>query len=364
MGYDAEIINFLPKATSSSLRFIYRKTTYKEFRDKLGEIFNYMYDPSGITCRKQLFNSFRRHFMRIRKTNIRNISKLKEEIQKYDICIVGSDQIWNPTVLIESNFAYLLPFPLRRTRKVAFSASIASEIPTSLIKLYKIFLSDFDFISVREKSFCNMISSLVNKRVYNTLDPVLLSDKNEYEKIMNRNALLPYDYVLIYSIHDFLTVSIGRKVADTLKLPVLLIFTYFKPPLFPISLLPIVRKRALYRYLYCHSLPQVGPREFITLLMNAKFVVTNSYHGTVFSILFEKPFICTIRKNVVSNKFSSAQRFFSLLRDLNLENRAYIEGLTRLSGILGESIDYIYIKEIIKDMKKNSLHMLETALKG
>jgi hypothetical protein len=245
MGHKVEIINFQPiplvleqlKLSDILLkRYIPREQPLAHiFLQALGAQINAIFTRNEVKQKKIISNFYEEVFngSLLRKKVIIILSELKQECSKYDICLVGSDQVWNPDYLRRSNFAYLLPFKLRKTRKVAFSTSIAvdiTRIPEDVVRLYKRTLPDFSFIFVREKSHAKWLSSLLKRDVYHTLDPTLLLDKRAFEEL-SKEVAIPYDrYVLVYNIH-YTSLPLAEKIIEILQLPTII---YEKLPLFPL----------------------------------------------------------------------------------------------------------------------------------
>jgi hypothetical protein len=256
-----------------------------------------------------------------------------------------------------SDFAYLLPFKLKKTRKIAFSASLGiniSSIPPSIIKLYRISLSDFSFISLREREQLSALSSLIEKEIHHTLDPTLLVDKEQLEIVMNRDMPLPYDrYVLVYNL-DFAALPLAKKIAKTLKLPIIV---YSRPPL-----LPIRRRLAFSRYFKdTLSFSSWGPREFLNLLRSAEFIITDSFHGTTLSILLQKQFLTLISGVNVRTLL----RILDLLELFELNERLLSEkNFHYLLKIVYKPINYDHVKELLASIQRNSLKLLDVALKS
>jgi hypothetical protein len=275
---------------------------------------------------------------------------------------VGSDQVWNPNLLRLSDFAYLLPFKLRNTKKFAFSASIAvdvSSIPEGIIRLYKKTLPDFSFISVRERIHADWLSSLIKRKVYHTLDPTLLLDKRTFEKL-SKETSIPHDqYVLIYNIH-YSSLPLAEKIVETLQLPAII---YEKLPLFPLRKRILISKSP-YFLKNAPSFLSLGPREFIYLLENAEFVITDSFHGTALSIVFQKNFVSVITEVTASMK----SRITELLECLQLNDRILtlndITDKNKMRMLLHRDIDYGSVNTVLESLRRQSLELLRQALKS
>ena len=374
MGYEVKIINFQPAPLviwqlelSDMLfrRYIPRERPLtRTFFQALGAQINALFIRNEVRIKKVVRNFYEEVFGRtlLKEKTITSLSELKQECLKYDICLVGSDQVWNPNFLRLSDFAYLLPFKLRKTKKFAFSASIAvdvSSIPEGIIRLYKKTLPDFSFISVREKIHADWLSSLIKRKVYHTLDPTLLLDKRTFEKL-SKETSIPHDqYVLIYNIH-YSSLPLAEKIVETLQLPAII---YEKLPLFPLKRRTFISRR-LKLLKNSPSFLSLGPREFIYLLKNAEFVVTDSFHGTALSIIFQKNFVSTITEVTASMR----SRITELLKDLQLNDRILtmndIVNKNKLKTLLHKDIDYSNVNMILKILRYRSLELLCQALKN
>ena len=363
MGYEAEIINFLPrlallhsqvlKPSKLAKKHLVRSNSiFRGIRRIAVEPIRYIYNLREIIHKDALFNHFRKHFMRVSSKAIDSINELKQKCLEYDICLVGSDQVWNPDFLIHSDFAYLLPFRLGQVKKIAFSASIATEdVPPTILKLYKATLSDFSFISLREKTHCRLLSLLLRRKVYSTLDPTLLVNRESYESIMNKDMSLPYDkYILVYNL-GLSVLPLAKKVANIVKLPTII---YHKPQ----GIKQIIRKYPFSEYFKtAPSFPLEGPREFLVLLENAELVITDSFHGTALSILFEKPFIA-----VITNP-EKKSRIINLLELFELEKRLFTPKKTPIEEVIHEGVNFTHIRKILNTARRDSLKLLTIALK-
>jgi len=363
MGYEAEIINFIPRlallysqvlkpSELAKKHLVESNAIFRGIRRVAIEPIRYICNLRGIMHKNALFNHFRKRFMQVSSKAIGNINELKQKCLEYDICLVGSDQVWNPDFLIHSDFAYLLPFRLGQVKKIAFSASIATEdVPPAILKLYKATLSDFSFISLREKTHCRLLSLLLRRKVYSTLDPTLLVNRESYESIMNKDMLLPYDkYVLVYNLRLSL-LPLAKKVANIVKLPTII---YHKPQ----GNKRRIRKHPFSEYFKAApSFPFEGPREFLVLLENAELVITDSFHGTALSILFEKPFI-----TIITN-LEKKSRITDLLELFGLEKRLFTPKKTLIKEVIHKCIDFTPIRKTLNAARRNSLKLLTIALK-
>ena len=241
------IINIIDNIILSPFA-LYRIKKDKKFKSFIKE---------QINCSKELYT-------------IDDLGKyLKEE--NFDYIISGSDQVWNPHVKDFSK-AFFLPFKLSSV-KATYAASIGNATEEDLSN-YKEYIKDFKYISLREEKSKNIIKNIVNKEISVALDPVTLIDKSDWEKLcINKDN---NHYLVCYFLHkDYLNeeYKIAKKIAKDKGLKLIMINSRFSVKSF-----------------YWNSKKDIGPLEFLTLFKNAEYICTDSFHGTMFSIIFEKDF--------------------------------------------------------------------------
>lgn len=258
--------------------------------------------------------------------------------ENFDYIISGSDQVWNPHI-DDFSEAFFLPFDIKSI-KVTYAASIGNATYKDLLK-YEKCIKDFKYISLREEKSKDIIGNITDKKISIVLDPVTLINKSEWIKLCTSKE--NYDnYLLCYFLHkDYLSkeYKIAKKIAKEKHLKLIMINSNFSPKSF---------------YLNCRK--DVDPIDFLTLFKNARYICTDSFHGTVFSIIFEKDFNC-----FASNKQKQDSRRESILNIAKLMERLiYVEEDKIETG----SIDY---KSHIKDFQKqiiNSKQYLEKLIKN
>lgn len=225
--------------------------------------------------------------------------ELYEQPPILDFYITGSDQVFNPNGK-EIN-AYYLNFGKTSTKKIAYAPSFGHKnIPSDKNALIKDLLNKFDHLSARETSGCSIIKELIGKEVPNVVDPVFLLTREQYHSISKPFKLRCKKYILVYALIGFKKqVSIALRIKEITGLPIVLIKSEV---IFPIKGISKIVRAA-------------GPREFLWLFENASYIVTDSFHGTAFSLVFRKNFFTTIAFP------EKAERIFSLLRQTELTMR-------------------------------------------
>lgn len=259
----------------------------------------------------------------------------------YDVIIVGSDQVWR--IEYSPNIDnYFLNFYQGSAKKIAYAASFGiSEWQFSPEKTVNIknWLGCFDAIAVREDSAVTLCKKYLNLDSQHVLDPTLLLTKEHYENLIveipRRNNDI-FTYILDSSEEKRIIIE---KVSKKLDLTV-----FKKQPIKKFKTSLFMKNENEYIY------PKI--EDWLAAFRDASFVITDSFHGTVFSIIFNKPFI------TVANSERGVARFSSLLKIFNLENRL-ISSLDQLTNdLISCNIDYDEINGILATKRQESLKFL------
>lgn len=199
-----------------------------------------------------------------------NIDEHKDKLAGFDFFVVGSDQVWNPHYRFNSPIDFLT-FAHARQR-IAFSASIGVDnLPPDSSTLYAQWLKQFNAISVREKSGAKIVKGISGIDAEVLVDPTMVLDAASWDAIMKEPATIPgKPYILAY----FISGELNEKKAYLKALR--------KHTNWDVVRLWDIKDKAAYA---------TGPSEFIYYVKNASFVITDSFHGAVFSIIYQKPFV-------------------------------------------------------------------------
>lgn len=265
----------------------------------------------------------------------------------YDIYVVGSDVIWKPARVISKieSDAYFLNFteglPCKR---IAYAASIGTndnDVLHPLQSNMKKMVRKFDSISLRENTSISFISSLYGKSVIWCIDPTMLFDANFYNKLLIENnhsvSHIAYDYIYIYVLGDNKQAYLmANKLSHIWNIPV--ICDAPSPQL--------IEQLAL-------NVQNDGPLDFLNRIKNAKVVITDSFHGTVFSIIFHKDFYTFSRGKI-------SIRMQDLLEKLCLTNR-YVDSES-LALQQFKPVEYNDVDNIVNNWRKESVKFLNDAL--
>lgn len=266
----------------------------------------------------------------------------------YKIVIAGSDQIWNITIE-DGDDAYFLPW-VKNAKKIAYAPSFGArnimDYSTNP-KKYREMINSFDFLSIREKNGSKWIKELCNKNVEVLLDPTLLLEKNDYEKLEYKEFEQKEKYIFFYSP------SFDRKICK-----------YVKQIANKYNLKVITWSAKSY---YLKMIKTFGfvladfenPSMYLSLIKNAELVMTTSYHGTIFSTIYRKKFI--VIKN--GGMYDNDDRVKTLLEQIHMENRLIPFEFDQNYNYL-EEIDYSNYDKFLPELKKKSINYLKKSLMG
>lgn len=208
----------------------------------------------------------------------------------YQTMITGSDQVWNSQLANFDQMYFLQPFNCS-VDKYSYAASLGMlTIPKDQREEYKDRLSGFPIISVRESSAAKLLQEIVSAPIRVDIDPTLLLRADEWEPFISNNARSE-PYILLYTVErPIRLIQKVRKFAKEVGLPVVYINN---GPGMMLSNFDF------------KFVTDAGPDEFLALFKNAQYVFTNSFHGTVFSIVFHKKFIVELNNGRVFNSRSN-----------------------------------------------------------
>lgn len=300
---------------------------------------------NGMDLMKEVFEKFINN--EFKTTEVFSPSSIKRIDQDYDYHIVGGDQVWNPEWCDRNSFLKYV----KKGKKIAFSCSAGKSVFSKYDqrKLLK-YIHNLDVVSVRE---FNLNKFLTEHKVENEIiaDPVFLLERKEWENFASQKYKLPRKYVFAYLLgKDKKRRELVRKFA--------------KKNGFTIVSIP-----HLFRFYNENEegfadieIYDAGPREFVELIMKSSFVVTDSFHGTVFSLILRKQFLC-FNRSLEKDLNNQNSRLLSLLRMYGLDNRMVsIDELETLFIADIEQIDYKFVEDIICENREKAVRFLERNL--
>lgn len=303
---------------------------------------------SSISKRNQKFKEFSEKYFNL-SCKYKSIKELGEKSCEYSAFLVGSDQLWLP-----SNIAadyYTLNFVSENVRRIAYATSFGvSELPAKQEKMAQEFLPKIDFLSVREQSGKKLIKDITGLDAKLVCDPTLLLSKSEWMKIVSTERFIKEKYIFCYFLGNN---KFSRECALKLKEK-----TGYK----------IVALQQLDMYIrsdekFADYAPyNAGPAEFVNLIANAEYICTDSFHGTVFSIINNKTFF-SFRRFVKKTSMSTNSRIDSLLNVLGITDRI-IEDKKTFENRIKDTINYADVNVRLNDFRNESVDFLKGALSG
>ena len=267
------------------------------------------------------------------------VFKYAEEFRNYtinchiDALIVGSDQVWRPIYnpnILRSFLDFAKDLKLKRLAYAASFGVDCWEFTQRQTEVAKKLIRDFDAISVREDSAIDLCRKYLNCDAVHVLDPTMLLDKEDYIQLVeNENEPESKGNLFTYILDES---DDKKQIIEKVS---------FKLNLCPFVSMP---ERELDAY------PPVT--QWIRSFKDAKFVVCDSFHGAVFSIIFNKPFL------VIGNRERGITRFNSLLKTFNLQTRM-IDNINDVQTVIDETIDWERVNRIRSELKYMSIDFIK-----
>lgn len=261
----------------------------------------------------------------------------ENEKEHFDAIVYGSDQIWNDVITDSDPFYW--GAGTNTQKKIGYAVSAGNKEED--ISLHLEHIRSFYKIGVRENSLLLKLMNLGIANVSTVLDPTLLLDRTEWSNLLNLNSdPAPKKYLAVYSLRGRdKTLKIAKKIANYRQLRLIEIGA-------TVSLLPKLGRKEL-----------LGPKEFVELIKNASYVVTDSFHGTVFSIIFNRPFIS------INLEDGHDGRVASILRELDL-SRNHVTTLEYSDMDSIGMYDSEKTNDTLKLLRRKSMNFLSSNLES
>jgi len=329
LGYDNEIIDCRVDQES-----VFQSVKVSVARDNIAKIRNNLFRVLRYRAYKDRFDKFEKFINEDLSLTKRfhSFEELKRFPPEAEVYLAGSDQIWNTSRIVREMF--FLRFGDSDIKRISYAASMGTYvIPPENQKLFGEFIRSFDKISVREKEASDYIESNYGIASLVHVDPVFLLKKAAWEEVsvecnINRKYILCYPLIFSSELNDYL-----RRLKHETGYHVVVVTT--NP------------REKTQGDIYVRN---AGPKQFLGLIRNAEIIVTTSFHGTAFSIVFEKQFIAFPVFN--------STRITNILSLLGLKNRVFGNG----DGISLEAIDYVEVNKKLDLERQRSLDFLKRAI--
>lgn len=286
--------------------------------------------------RIETFKKFTSTYIVETKFSINEYNIPKELLMNYEYFITGSDQVWNPNYRKGSAIDFLCFAP--KNKRIAYAPSFGvSEIPKEYVEVYRKYLASMYKLSVREEAGARIIKELTNREAEVLIDPTLMLSKEKWISISQKPIVnFKNGYLLTYFLGDLPKESkvYIREIARRYNLKI-------------INLLDIKNKAA---YI-------AGPDEFIGYINSASLICTDSFHGAVFSILLERPFIVFERSSLSINTMNS--RLETLLSKFKMNNRVF-NNVKKDNNVF--DVDFSHTYSILENERNKAIDFLKEAL--
>lgn len=344
-GYDVEVIDYEPRKYNELYGWHVKGWT--KFNLKAVPIIPFRKRQS------KLFSDFRNNYLNLTKNQYTYKSDFRS-LNKYDVIICGSDQIWNISAA-DADSVFFLPFHVQG-KKIAYAVSINNSTYTErrADEQLRKYILDFDYISEREKSGALKIENFLEgkKKIDVCLDPTLLHTKKDFDRIAS-GRIIKKPYIFLYNVWsntDGFKAAI--RLSKRLNLPV-----YTGLMSRTVNEVCRVERMGIKIVLFYTS-----PSDFLSLIKNAEWIVADSFHGTVFSIIFEKKFI-SVNEIKKDGTLLNDERIVNILEQLNLLSR-YVTYNAIDTYNLTEVIDYKTITKKRLALAQESIKKLCNAIEG
>jgi hypothetical protein len=271
------------------------------------------------------------------KLNLSKIVKADSIPSDFDVYILGSDQIWNSEVFGGFDTVYFGDFPVTKGSKIVSYAASMSTAPLTAEQqdFFVKELKRIDVISVRESILSDTLQPLSDKKIYTVLDPTLLLSSFHWDAFLSK-PVKKGKYILLYQVrYSPASVTIAQDIARQLNGDV-------------IEIAPTVNNWRIRK----NNIQGAGPDTFIRLIKYASCIVTTSFHGTVFSVIFNKPFY-SLKLNDDRDS-----RVACLLESLGLSDRFITEDKRPAFS----KIDYTKANVALDNLRKISNQYIQNAI--
>ena len=327
LGHTPYFVDYWPKYHQEqySIFSFHRFFTMPTVKDSIFYLRNSIVNFKANCERRKVFTSFINRYIS---------PQSKPVCECFDVIVYGSDQIWRKQPgLNKYNPVYFACNQFKASRHVAFSASMGilphNSEDDALLKDY---IGHFSQMSVREGDLKEYVEKLGFKDVYLTLDPTLLLTINDWNKIIKLQKFDGRKYLLVYALNGCFDYTVIQQFAQSKGLDVKYIDGNSK-------------------CITNHSDVQtVGPDDFVNLIRNAEYVLSSSFHGLAFSIIFHKEFYVSFKVN--------AARAKTLLDNCGLSNR-FLAPYSPIP-VITDSIDYVAVDLRLQNLRNRTLRYLKS----
>ena len=349
LGFDVTIINdvFLERRSVFSVKSDIRNFSFawllSKIKEKKARKDNRLSEENKnhLSERRKKIDLFRKEYMQFSAPCKQ--TELEEIVHDGFAVIVGSDQVWNPAM---TSYPLFLDF-VKSQRKIAYAASISRDSLTKREQhILKPLIDDFDYVSLREERGKELLDSFCSIDCTVVLDPTMLVESSIWHRLTQKRVISE-KYVFCYFLGGDIKIREEARAFATYKG-------------LELVTIPLLKKENLvvdesYDYV---SFIEASPVDFLNLVRYAEYVVTDSFHAVVFSLIFNRPFFVTGREmagHTANSRLSTLLGYFDLTARMSFSDK--------LVDIIDDPIDYTSIEKKLSLLRQNSEGFLLNALK-
>lgn len=342
LGYNSELINFTPpeilkkKELSEKLKIFFSNQIVKI----KNIIIKKRYGTLIIDRNKKMLKSLENNC--IFSSYIDSEKKFIDICNSYDILIFGSDQIWNPNWF---HPFYYGDYEEIKTQRIAYAPSIGvTKIGKELSSKYKNALERFKDIAIREDSGIILLNNIIKKDILKVVDPTFLLTSFDWDKIFELNNNCNEEYILCYLLTDN-------------KNHIKAVYNFVHKHKLKLKIIPYQKDTY---FMKGEVIANAGSKDFLQLIKNAKYVITDSFHGLVFSLIYQKQFYILTRFND-DKKESQNSRIYQLINEYKISSRLQKYN----TNIIKEEkdINYTIVNKKLEIQKNISINYLKNSLR-
>lgn len=344
LRYSPEVMNYYPEEWRKKRTLIDKVFQFVKSPNIWGYIKTIKQRASNKKNKMSIDQSYEKYIEFISHNMIYDYTKIqnKEELysKNFDAWICGSDQIWNPHFSVGVDEVYYLQFA-PKNKRISYAASMGTlDVNGNFINRQKEWIEEIPFVSVREEGTKEMLEKKCGIFVEHVCDPTFLMERTWWDKLGGKRIVeVPYLLLFLFDTNP-LPRKVAEQIASNRKLKIVCLSDDYQDS-----------KK--------YEIPQgIGPEEFVSLFKYADFVCTQSFHGTVLSVIFNRQFLVFDRsgKGEVSGLIL---RIKDLLKQLNLEKRIVANG-ERVEDV--PALDFRETNERLAEMRAKGYNFLRNSL--
>ena len=332
----AETIDFHTSAQDEMYKIFKKMSSPKDVLYNLLSLVKYR----ELKLKIKRFDDFVTNDIKLTQREFKGEAGLEELNENFDLFVCGSDQIWNP-VCKDFSKAYLLDFVNDKSKCISYAASVGmTDIPEEFKGVFTDLLKDYKAVSVREGRAGEVLGEMLDRQVEIMPDPVVLLNKEQWLQVA-KAPKIKGKYILCYYIGDVPGMrDFAKKMSKKSNLPIV-----------------VINKNIRDIFYFNKKYYSAGPREFVSLINNAEYICTDSFHAVMFSLILHKNF--WIFANQRNN--NSSTRIENILNIVGLKDRMLFGNTDGVE--YDKKIDFSGIDDIIGGLRSKAENYLDTNTK-